>query len=146
MSESNSDIGNVAPNAELVQMAMSYSRSCTLCAAARLGVADALGDEVRGVDNLAETRPMVDFLTQPEIKALLAAPNRNTWLGRRDHALLLTAARQRCQRPVHYSRRAGQHMDSGKTRLPLLYQRQPGLEPWRARTALWNQHPNPSAQ
>ena len=55
MAESNSDIGNVTPNAELVQMAMSYSRSCTLCAAARLGVADALGDEVRSVDNLAET-------------------------------------------------------------------------------------------
>ena len=31
MAESNSDIGNVTPNAELVQMAMSYSRSCTLC-------------------------------------------------------------------------------------------------------------------
>jgi DNA-binding IclR family transcriptional regulator len=54
MAESNGDIGNVTPNAELVQMAMSYSRSCTLCAAARLGVA-ALGDEVRSVDNLAET-------------------------------------------------------------------------------------------
>jgi len=36
-------------------MAMSYSRSCRLCAAARLGVADALGDEVRSVDSLAET-------------------------------------------------------------------------------------------
>ena len=55
MSESNSGIGNVTPNAELVQMAMSHSRSCTLCAAARLGVADALGDEVRSVDRLAET-------------------------------------------------------------------------------------------
>ena len=32
MAESNSDIGNMTPNAELVQMAMSYSRSCTLCA------------------------------------------------------------------------------------------------------------------
>jgi hypothetical protein len=36
-------------------MAMSYSRSCMLCAAARLGIADALGDEVRSVDHLAET-------------------------------------------------------------------------------------------
>ena len=36
----------MTPNAELVQMAMSYSRSYALCAAARLGVADALGDEV----------------------------------------------------------------------------------------------------
>jgi hypothetical protein len=54
MPESNSDTGNVTPNA-VVQMAISYSRSCTLCAAARLGIADALGDEARSVDNLAET-------------------------------------------------------------------------------------------
>ena len=33
----------------------------------------------------------IAFLTRPEIEALLAAPDRNTWLGRRDHALLLTA-------------------------------------------------------
>jgi hypothetical protein len=55
MTQSDSGIGNVTPNAELVQMAMSYSRSCMLCAAARLGIADALGDEVRSVDHLAET-------------------------------------------------------------------------------------------
>ena len=55
MNQSNSGIGNVTPNAELVQMAMSYARSRMLCAAARLGVADALGDEVRSVDELAET-------------------------------------------------------------------------------------------
>lgn len=48
-------IGNVAPNAALVQMAMSYARSRMVCAAARLGVADALGDEVRSVDQLAQT-------------------------------------------------------------------------------------------
>ncbi|WP_446444259.1 methyltransferase [Silvibacterium bohemicum] len=36
-------------------MAMAYARSRMLCAAARLGVADALGDEVRGVDFLAES-------------------------------------------------------------------------------------------
>ena len=35
-------------------MAMAYSRSRVLCAAARLGVADALGDEVRSVGFLAE--------------------------------------------------------------------------------------------
>lgn len=34
---------------------------------------------------------LVDFLTGPEIDALLAAPNQTTWLGRRDHALLLLA-------------------------------------------------------
>jgi integrase/recombinase XerD len=34
-------------------------------------------------------RAIVAFLTRPEIDALLAAPSRHTWLGRRDHTLLL---------------------------------------------------------
>jgi site-specific recombinase XerD len=34
-------------------------------------------------------RTIVTFLTDGEVDALLAAPNRTTWLGRRDHALLL---------------------------------------------------------
>ena len=54
MAKQNSSIGNVIPNAGLVEMAMAYSRSRVLCAAARLGVADALGDEVRSVAFLAE--------------------------------------------------------------------------------------------
>lgn len=37
-------------------------------------------------------RALVTFLTEPEITALLAAPDRGTWTGRRDHALLLLAA------------------------------------------------------
>lgn len=37
-----------------------------------------------------ERRP-VDFLVRPEIDALLGAPDRSTWAGRRDHALLLVA-------------------------------------------------------
>jgi hypothetical protein len=40
---------------------------------------------------LRQRRALVGFLTRPEIEALLAAPNRTTWLGRRDHAFLLTA-------------------------------------------------------
>jgi integrase/recombinase XerD len=36
-------------------------------------------------------RALVTFLDQGEIDALLAAPDRSTWTGRRDHALLLTA-------------------------------------------------------
>ena len=39
--------------AELTEMAMGYFRSRALCAAARLGVADALGDEERTVKHLA---------------------------------------------------------------------------------------------
>lgn len=34
-------------------------------------------------------REQVGFLMRAEVDALLAAPNRNTWCGRRDHALLL---------------------------------------------------------
>ena len=36
-------------------------------------------------------RRLVDFLSRPEFEALLAAPDRSTWIGRRDHALLLVA-------------------------------------------------------
>jgi hypothetical protein len=54
MGQPSSGIGNVTANAGLVEMAMAYSRSRVLCAAARLGVADALGDEARSVDHLAE--------------------------------------------------------------------------------------------
>ena len=34
---------------------------------------------------------LVSYLTGPEVAALLGAPDRATWLGRRDHALLLVA-------------------------------------------------------
>jgi len=54
MAQPNSGIGNVIANAGLVEMAMAYSRSRVLCAAARLRVADALGDDVRSVNFLAE--------------------------------------------------------------------------------------------
>ena len=46
---------------------------------------------VLAIPNQRQPRPMVSFLTRPEIDALLAAPDRETWLGRRDHAFLLTA-------------------------------------------------------
>lgn len=36
-------------------------------------------------------RKPIDFLTRPEIDALLAAPNQNTWTGRRDRTLLFLA-------------------------------------------------------
>ncbi len=36
-------------------------------------------------------QPDVPFLTQSEVTALLAAPDRTTWTGRRDYALLLVA-------------------------------------------------------
>ena len=45
---------------------------------------------VLAIPNKRHTRALVSFLPRPEIEALLATPNRHTWLGRRDHALLLT--------------------------------------------------------
>lgn len=36
-------------------------------------------------------RVLVEFLNPAEVTALLAAPDRSTWLGRRDHALLVVA-------------------------------------------------------
>src|SRR2546428_316443 len=46
-------IGNVTDHSALVEMAMGYARSRVLCAAARLGVADLLGDDGKNVDQLA---------------------------------------------------------------------------------------------
>jgi integrase len=36
-------------------------------------------------------RTLVRFLERPEVDALLAAPDRRTWLGRHDHAFILMA-------------------------------------------------------
>jgi site-specific recombinase XerD len=37
-------------------------------------------------------KALITWLTEPELAALLAAPDRSTWTGRRDHALILLAA------------------------------------------------------
>jgi integrase/recombinase XerD len=41
----------------------------------------------------------VTFLDAEEIAALLTAPDRTTWAGRRDHALLLLAIQTGCGHP-----------------------------------------------
>src|SRR6516225_10247912 len=46
---------------------------------------------VLAIPNKRHDKRQVHFLTRPEIEAILAAPDRTTWLGRRDHALLLLA-------------------------------------------------------
>jgi hypothetical protein len=51
--KSSAGIGNVVSNRALTGMAMGYSRSRILAAAARLGVADALGDDPQSVEQLA---------------------------------------------------------------------------------------------
>jgi site-specific recombinase XerD len=46
---------------------------------------------VLAIPGKRHTRRLVHFLDRPEIDALLAAPDQQTWFGRRDHALLLVA-------------------------------------------------------
>lgn len=47
--------------------------------------------QVLAIPQRRHDRAIVSYLTGPETDALLAAPDRTTWHGRRDHALLLTA-------------------------------------------------------
>ena len=52
----------------------------------------ALIERVLAIPPKRHDRALVTFLTEPELDALLDAPDRSTWTGRRDHALLLLAA------------------------------------------------------
>jgi site-specific recombinase XerD len=58
------------------------------------------------------TRRQVEFLSQSEAQALLAAPDRSRWAGRRDHALLLLAIQTglRCSELIGLQR---QHVHLG---------------------------------
>ena len=51
----------------------------------------ALIQRVLAIPRRRPARPLVGFLTRPEIAALLAAPDQRTWGGRRDYTLLLVA-------------------------------------------------------
>ena len=51
----------------------------------------ALIQRVLAIPRKRSQKRTVTFLTPVETQALLDAPNRSTWAGRRDHALLLTA-------------------------------------------------------
>ncbi|TKB23084.1 integrase [Desulfopila sp. IMCC35006] len=46
---------------------------------------------VLAIPTKRQDRPLIDFLTHPEIEALLTAPDKTTWTGRRDQALLVLA-------------------------------------------------------
>jgi integrase/recombinase XerD len=46
---------------------------------------------VLGIPEKRFDTTLINYLDEPEIDALLASPNRSTWTGRRDHALLLLA-------------------------------------------------------
>jgi len=51
----------------------------------------ALIQRVLAIPHKRFERALVTFLTRPEMDALLAAPDRSTWLGHRDYALMLVA-------------------------------------------------------
>lgn len=51
----------------------------------------ALIQRVLAIPSKRGERALVSFLTTPEVDAMLASPDRSTRIGRRDHALLLTA-------------------------------------------------------
>ena len=62
-------------------------------------------------------RALITYLTEEEITALLAAPDRSTWTGRRDHALLLLA----CQTGLRATELTGLtvgdvHLGTGRAR------------------------------
>ena len=52
----------------------------------------ALIQRVLAIPSKRHDKRQVHFLTRPEVEAILAVPDQTTWLGRRDHTLLLLAA------------------------------------------------------
>jgi site-specific recombinase XerD len=68
--------------------------------AIRAVLAHALPNQLEHADTISRVlaippkryaKPMLEYLTAEEADALIAAPNRATWTGRRDHALLVLA-------------------------------------------------------
>jgi len=49
----------------------------------------ALIQRVLAISNKRMDRELISFLTADEIDAVVSAPDRGTWIGRRDHTLLL---------------------------------------------------------
>ena len=68
-------------------------RSLFRFVASREPAQGALIQRVLAIPQKRFDRNLVTFLSRAEVDALLAAPDRNTWLGRRDQALLLVAVR-----------------------------------------------------
>jgi integrase/recombinase XerD len=68
-------------------------RSLFRFAASREPAHAALIQRVLAIPQKRFDRELVAFLTRKEVDAIVAAPERNTWLGQRDHALLLVAIR-----------------------------------------------------
>jgi integrase/recombinase XerD len=67
----------------------------------------ALVAQVLAIPQKRTTRHVVSYLTPTEIEALFAAPDRSTWHGRRDHALLVVA----CQGGLRVAELVGLRFD-----------------------------------
>ena len=78
--------GSATPNARLAAI-----RSLFRYAAPRAPEHAAVISQVLAIPPRRRERAIVSYLTPEETDALLAAPDRTTWHGRRDHALLLLA-------------------------------------------------------
>jgi site-specific recombinase XerD len=64
----------------------SFFRFASVRDAANLAVAS----RVLAIPNKRSGRPLMTFLSRPEVDAILATTDQSTWMGSRDHALLLT--------------------------------------------------------
>lgn len=82
-------------------------RSFFRFAASREPEYSALIQRVLAIPQKRFNRDLVTFLTQIEVDALLAIPDRATWLGQRDHVLLLLAVRT----GLRVSELSGLHVD-----------------------------------
>jgi len=92
-------IGTFLDHAEKVRGLSARSRNVRLAAirsffryvALQEPLRSGLIQRVLAMPNKKFVRQQVNYLTRPEVEALLASPDRHTWSGRRDHALLLVA-------------------------------------------------------
>lgn len=79
---------------------------------------------VLAMPNKKFEKRQVNYLTRPEVEALLAAPDRKRWSGRRDHALLVVAV----QTGLRCSELAGlriEDVDLGRGPQPALPRKRP---------------------
>jgi integrase/recombinase XerD len=69
-------------------------------------------DRVLAIPPKRADQAIVTYLTEPELDALLASPDRSTWTGRRDHAMILLAAQTglRASELIHLT---GAHLHLG---------------------------------
>ncbi|MCI0538401.1 MAG: site-specific integrase [Verrucomicrobiales bacterium] len=78
-------------NARTRNLRLAAIRSFFRYAALEAPEYSALIQRVLAIPRKRHTRPLIDFLVRAEIEALLSVPDRQTWIGQRDHAFLLVA-------------------------------------------------------